>query len=191
MKQKDKKHASDLCPYPDKLISFEPLDCTDNRYGQLYKPIGPSPYKEAGIKGFTPPQPLPEAAHFATTGDLHDFHFPTLLELNYEFHSLPWKDDAEQLRYYSLDAIDKEPVMYTGSPPAEVARPIPHPIPPISALVTSIINSVDKLFFVSHLLGIPSARKWCLVCVALSNSTSILPSCLQDGCFLVKFFTLH
>jgi hypothetical protein len=55
IKQKDKKHASDLCPYPAKLIPFEPLDGTDNRYGQLYKPIGPSPYKEVGIKGFTPP----------------------------------------------------------------------------------------------------------------------------------------
>jgi hypothetical protein len=32
-KQKDKKHASNLCPYPAKLIPFEPLDGTDNHYG--------------------------------------------------------------------------------------------------------------------------------------------------------------
>jgi hypothetical protein len=81
-KQKDKKHASDLCPHPAKLISFEPLDSADNRYGQLYKPIKQSPYKEAGIKSFTPPQPLQAATHFATTGDFRDFHFPMLFELN-------------------------------------------------------------------------------------------------------------
>jgi hypothetical protein len=81
--------------------------------------------------------------------------------------------------------------MYTGPPPTKVARAIPHPIPPISTLVTSLINSADKLFFVSHSLGNPYACKWRLVCIALSNSTSILPSCLQDGRFFVKFFTLH
>jgi hypothetical protein len=81
--------------------------------------------------------------------------------------------------------------MYTGPPPAKMARAIPHPVPPISALVTSIINSADKLFFVSHLLGNPSAREWRLVGVDLSDSTLTLSSCLQDGCFFVKFFTLH
>ncbi len=190
-KQKDKKHASDLCPYPAKLIPFEPLDGADNRYGQLYKSIGLPPYKEVGIKAFTPPQPLQAAAHFATTGNFRDFHLPMLSELNDEFNLFPWKDEAKWWRYFSSDAINDEPVMYTGLPPTEVARAIPHLIPLISALITSIINSVDKLFFVSHLLSNPSACEWHLVRIALSNSTLILPSCLQDGCFLFKFFTLH
>ncbi len=116
-KQKDKKHASDLCPYPAKLIPFEPLDGADNCYSQLYKPIGPSPYKEAGIKGFEPPQPLQAAAHFATMGNFRDFHFPTLLELNNEFEPFLWMDDAKRLRYFSSGATDDEPVMYTGPPP--------------------------------------------------------------------------
>jgi hypothetical protein len=90
-----------------------------------------------------------------------------------------------------LWTLCNEPVMYTGPPLTKVARAIPHPIPPISALVTSIINSANRLFFVSHLLGNPSVHEWRLVRVALSDSTSILPSCLQDGRFLVKFFTLH
>jgi hypothetical protein len=173
------------------LIPFELLDGTDNRYAQLYKPIGPSPYKEVGIKGFTSPQPLQAATHFATMGNFRDFHSPTLSELNDEFDPFPWTDNAERLRYFSLDTIDAKPVMYTGLPPANVAKAIPHPIPPISALVTSIINSADRLFFISHSLGNPSLREWRLVRVALSNSTSILPSCLQDGCFYVEFFTLH
>ena len=31
--RKDKKHASDLSPYPAELIVFEPMDGPDNRYG--------------------------------------------------------------------------------------------------------------------------------------------------------------
>jgi hypothetical protein len=146
MKQKDKKHASDLCPYQAKLIPFESLDGTDNCYGQLYKLIGPLPYKKAGIKAFTPPQPLKAATHFATMGHFRDFHFPMLSKLNNEFDPFPWTNDAKQLRYFSSNAVDDEPVMYTGPPPAKVARAIPHPIPPISALVTSIIESADRLF---------------------------------------------
>jgi hypothetical protein len=53
--RRDKKHATDLSPYPPELIPFEPLDSADSRYGQLYKPIGRSPDKKAGIEGFTPP----------------------------------------------------------------------------------------------------------------------------------------
>ena len=33
--KKDKKHASDLSPYPIELIAVEPLDGADNQYGQL------------------------------------------------------------------------------------------------------------------------------------------------------------
>ena len=51
----DKKHASDLTPYPPKLVPFKPVDGADTRYGQLYRPIGEHPFKEAGLKGFTPP----------------------------------------------------------------------------------------------------------------------------------------
>ncbi len=53
--RRDKKHAADLSPYPPELLPFEPLDSADSGYGQLYKPIGKYPYKEAGIKGFIPP----------------------------------------------------------------------------------------------------------------------------------------
>jgi hypothetical protein len=40
-------------------------------------------------------------------------------------------------------------------------------------------------------LGNPTTREWRLVCVAFSDSTSLSPSCLQDGRFLVEFYTLH
>jgi hypothetical protein len=79
-KRMDKKHASDLSPYPLELAPFQPLDSANSRYRQLYKSIGPSPFKEAGIEGFTPPQPFQIAAHFLTKGDFRNFHRPTLSE---------------------------------------------------------------------------------------------------------------
>ena len=38
-KKIEKKYASDLSPYPAKLIPLQPVDGADTRYGQLYKPI--------------------------------------------------------------------------------------------------------------------------------------------------------
>ncbi len=50
-KSREKKHASDLSPYPAELIPFQQLDGADNQYGQLYRKIKEHPCKEAGIKG--------------------------------------------------------------------------------------------------------------------------------------------
>ncbi len=66
-KQTKKRHASDLSPYPAKLIPFEPVDGADTRYGQLYKPISAQPFKEAGIKGFVPPEPFKLTTNLAIT----------------------------------------------------------------------------------------------------------------------------
>ena len=59
--RKDRKHASDLSPYPAKLIAFKPMDGPDNHYGQLHKPISATTFNEAGmtfneasIHGFIP-----------------------------------------------------------------------------------------------------------------------------------------
>jgi len=110
--------------------------------------------------------------------------------LNNEISPFPWIDDDECSRVLSGNDIAIAPILYTGPPPSLVSYRPPE-IPPLSTLVANIINSSDKLFFVSHSLGNPSARKWRLVRVAFSNSTSLSPSCLQDGRFLVDFYTLH
>jgi hypothetical protein len=80
--------------------------------------------------------------------------------------------------------------MYNGPPPSPTPLPSPS-IPPIRTLVTSIIDSLDKLFVVSHSLGNPAIREWCLVCITFADSTALSPSCLQDGRLLVNFYTLH
>ncbi len=53
-KRTEIKHASDLSLYLAELVPFEPVDGADRQYGQLYKPIPVQPFKEAGIKGFSP-----------------------------------------------------------------------------------------------------------------------------------------
>jgi hypothetical protein len=184
----DKKHAADLSPYPPELIPFEPLDSADNRYGQLHKRIGISPYKEAGIEGFIPPRPFQIASHYLTKGDYRDFHFPTLAELNDEMNPFPWIDDDERIRVMSRDKIEDQPVLYTGPPPSRAVPPLPS-APLLSSLVAGIINSSDRLFFISHSLGHPTTCEWRLVRVAFSDSTSLSPSCLQDGRFLMEFYT--
>jgi hypothetical protein len=68
-KAQDKKHASDLSPYPVELIPFRPLDGADNQFGQLYRKFKEHPYKEAGIKGFTPPTPFVAPSQFLTNDD--------------------------------------------------------------------------------------------------------------------------
>ena len=50
---------------------------------------------------------------------------------------------------------------------------------------------VEQTVFISHSLENPSVCKWCLVCIAFSDSTALSPSYLQDGRFLVEFYTLH
>ena len=188
--RRDKKHAADLSPYPPELIPFEPLDSADNRYGQLHKRSGTSPYKEAGIKGFTPPRPFQIVTHYLTKGDYRDFHFPTLAELTEEISPFPWIDDNERIQVMSCDTIEDQPVLYTGPPPSRAVPPLPS-APPLSLLVAGIINSSDRLFFISHSLGHPTTCVWRLVRVAFSDSTSLSPSCLQDGRFLMEFYTLH
>jgi hypothetical protein len=128
--------------------------------------------------------------HFACQGDFRGLYFPTLSELNDEFKSFPWIDDNKHARFFCADKIEEEQVLYNGPPPSPAVY-TPPLIPSISTLVASIIASSDRLFFVSHSLGNPSVQEWRLVQVAFLDSTALYPSCLQDGQFLVEFYTLH
>ncbi len=97
---------------------------------------------------------------------------------------------SNDCRFISNDVLKEEPILYNGPPPSPVVIQAP-PIPPISLLVRSIIDSSDWLFYVSHSLGNPFVWEWHLIRVALSDSTSLSSLCLQDGRFLVKFYILH
>ncbi len=73
----EKKHTSDLSPYPVKLIPFLPVNGA-NTHWQLYKLIALHPFKETGIKRFTPPKLFKVPTHLAITGCCTKFHWPSL-----------------------------------------------------------------------------------------------------------------
>jgi hypothetical protein len=93
-KCQDKKNAAYLTLYLQELIPFAPINGADTRYGQLHKPIGKHPFKEVGIKGFTPPLPFQVPTGYLGIG-VGDFHWPMLAELNNELDPFPWRDDKE------------------------------------------------------------------------------------------------
>ena len=96
-KRTDKKHTSDLTPYPP--------DGADTHYGQLYCPIGKHPFKEAGLKGFTPLAPFRMANLCVDIGDFKDFCWPTLSTLNDELDPYPWRNDKER-HHFMTDTRD-------------------------------------------------------------------------------------
>jgi hypothetical protein len=190
--QTEKKHAANLTPYPPEMIPFKPVDGADMHYGQLYKPIGEHPFKEAGIKGFNPPSPFQVPASFLNIGDFKDFCWPTLAELINNIKPFPWRDDEECCMVMSNDDPISPPVMYNGPPPSLPIASKPEPLAPmITTLAPLIISSSDKLFFIAHKIGTADCYEWRLVCVAFQDSVSLYPSCLQDGRFLVKFYMAH
>jgi hypothetical protein len=117
---KEKKHAANLAPYPPELTPFEPVDGADTCYGQLYKPIGAHPFKEVGIKGFTPLSPFRVPANFIDIGDVAKFCWPTLAELIDNLKPFPWRDDEEhcmvfQQRSYFPGGCVQWPTSITSS----------------------------------------------------------------------------
>jgi hypothetical protein len=135
------------------LISFQPVDGADTWYGQIYKPISAHPFKEAGIKGFTPTQPFKVAKDILSqTNRCAAFHWPSLSGLNDDIAPFPWADNSKYKHYMAEDSISSIPVLTTGPPPAAPNHPIPS-IPAIHLLTAAIIRSTDCLFFVSHSIG--------------------------------------
>ncbi len=81
-------------------------------------------------------------------------------------------------------------MLNTGPPPAAPQHTIPT-IPAIHLLTATIIQSTDKLFFVSHSIGSNDAHEWCLARVAFQDSMSLYPLCTQDGRYLFEFYICH
>ena len=193
-KRTQKKHAADLSPYPLHLLPQQHIDGPDTRYSQIYKEIIPNPFADAGIEGFTPPQPFQTDMSFARVGTHSDFVWPSLADFNDELGWFETVDaDIDYSDAYVDSLVDAALVGYTGPPPAPpLVDPQPPSIPHISSLVASIIASADKLFFISHKIGIDGKiLEWQLVRVELKESMALHPACLQDGRFFVDFYILH
>ena len=186
-KRKDKKRTSDLSPYPLELIAFQPLDGADNQYGQINQNIINQPYKEAGIKGFTPPNPFKVATNFAATNDSLSFKWPTMAELNEELFPYPWSCNEEFSKFLS-DELSSTivPGFYTGPPPFAPKCTTPT-IPPAAILAQQLIKSSDKLVFISNLIGSGDMREWRIVRVAFQASMVSYSSCLVEVDFYISY----
>ena len=78
-----KRHAAHLTPVPPEMQAFLPVDGSDSRYGQIYKPISGKVYKDAGIKGFVPPLPF-KSLPLLYADKENPLVFPTFDEMNDE-----------------------------------------------------------------------------------------------------------
>ena len=184
--RKQKKHASDLSPYPLQLLPLHPVDGPDSRYSHLYREMIENPFAEAGIEGFAPPQPF--QVPFTTVAGVNTFHWPLLYDYNAEL----LEEAGINLDPSSYDFDDDDAcVLYTGPPPPPPLTAVISGPPPLATLVAAIIASSDKLFFVAYKIGSSSSYEWRLVRVALTDSMHMHPSCLQDGSFYVDFYILH
>ena len=188
--RKEKKHASDLSPYPTELIAFQPLDGPDNRFGQLYKPISKVSFSEAGQQGILPSNPFVVSTHLAITDRCHAFHWPSLSELNDELDLAEWQNDPDFLSLSHTNIIDLQPVLYTGPPP-QPPQFATAAILSIESLMAKVISSEDRLFFVSICTCHNDIREWRLAQLILDSSMSLYPSCTQDGRFLFDIYLSH
>jgi hypothetical protein len=157
--RKEKKHASDLSPYPSELILFKPVDGANTQYGQLYKPISAHPFKEAGLKEFS--APFQVAVQYLNNGNYKDFHWPTLAELNDKFDPYLWRNEDKHCSFMKDDAPFSPPILFTGPPPSPpMPRPSDASPPTIPDLSPQIISSINKLFFITHNIGNAATCEW-------------------------------
>jgi hypothetical protein len=188
--QKEKKHASDLSPYPPKLIPFQPVDGADTQYGQLYKPMSAHPSKEAGMKGFSPVHLYQVATHLTITNHCLAFCWPSLSKLNDEEALFYWESNDEHKRYMDENSISLLPAFTTGPSPAALIHPI-LAVPSIQLLVAATVQSTDCLFFISCEFGDNNAQEWRLARAAFMDSMSLYPLCTFNGRFLFEFYICH
>ncbi len=144
------------------------------------------------LTGLTPLPitPFKTSANFLMTNQVSEFHWQSLLNLNDDLFPFHWSSEEEWSHYLVGDTILTIPVMYTGPPPSSLTYSTP--MSPLLSIITwPIIQSSNKLSFISYSIGTNDAHKWQLVWVALQESLSLYPSCLQDGCFLVDFYINH
>jgi hypothetical protein len=189
-KKTEKRHASDLSPYPPKLIPLQPFNGADNQYRQLYKQMSKNPCIQAGIKGFEPPMPLKVSAQFLTTDQSLDFSWPTLAKLNEELFPYPWSFGEEFDANLTSNTESVSQGFYMGPPPLAPKNSAPT-IPPANVLTKKIIASSDQLFLISNRIGSGNVQEWCLVQVAFNATVSLYSSCLMDGRYLVDFYLPH
>jgi len=207
--RKEKKHATDLSPYPEELIAFEPLDGPDNRYGQLHKPISAERFDDAGLHGFLPSNPYRQNDEDIPSNYLmakERFKLPSLSDLNDELDKELWDSDPDAKQWRAAELVHEfVPALHLTTanalrqglpdtapgPPPSAPSTVKPTIPTLSALNAAMIMSADRLFFISIPIGTNNVREWRLVRLNYEISICHSPSCLETGKFLFEFYRCH
>jgi hypothetical protein len=212
-KRIDKKHASELTIFPQKLIPYPQLSGTDHAFSKINKDITDNPFSEAGIKGYNgydlaqPWQIKPQSsfAKHSTTAHLNVDHFPSLQELNDELLQEPLHGNTKRLIPPSTHScspikgtsinnlVEPGPPTNTEESSTENRNLLAVPKLPNTAseLMAQIIQSEDKLFFIRYNITLLSCSEWRLIQVDLTSSINKNPSALSNGRILAIFYVSH
>ena len=123
-----------------------------------------------------------------------EFHFPSLAELDAEYY----EDTGELNPDTNTQVLEEGTSINNDSWPDHPRYPNPvfHTYPillgtskSLSKLITEVIKSEDKLFFISNLSD--TRREWNLVQVDFEQTMEQNPNVFTDGKFLVKFLIAH
>ena len=192
-----KKHGNEVFNCPREITPHQHLDCSDHKFGSINKPVVPHPYELASIKGFNKSNPW-ETGKVALALLVPDEipKFPSVEELDDEIDSWPnsinpfiqdeqpCKSDKDSKGYVQGHTSGDSDQVHNIQINATVTRPL-------SVLINELIQSDDKLYFISYSAPNQSRKEWKLVRINLQLSMSKNCECLQDGRFLAEFFTGH
>ena len=103
-----------------------PVDGPDNRFGQIHTPIKKNPYKNAGLKGYTPAQPYKAAPANPAIPAEDDIRFPTLAELNSE--CFQWDEGEEDLILADPSLCQEIEVLQLQDLKLRLLRSLPPPL---------------------------------------------------------------
>jgi hypothetical protein len=185
----DKKHAAHLSPCPEQLIPFPPLSGPDNSYSQIHKPIKKHPYMEAGIDEYEPTSS--PSAHLITIMPLVSEAFPSLEELNHELGISHIDHETTEPFVTPAPSFPVKSAINLIGAPFQRSKPSTTEHPPLSTMISKIIQSADKLFFIVYTDPHSSLREWKLVRLDFIKSISMNPDAITDGKFLVEYLIQH
>jgi hypothetical protein len=146
---------------------------------------------EAGINEHNPTSTTP-VANLITIKPLTSQTFPSLKELDRKL-GIFLDVDNDIIKPHVKPAPSfpaKSAINLLGSP-FQHQQPPSLKQPPLSHILSKIIQSTNKLFFIVHTNPHSSYQEWKLVRIDFIKSTSSNPDAITNGKFLVKCLMQH
>ena len=175
-----KKHGSSITMCPKEIDPYRPLSTSDLQFANLNKKLSKDRFQHAHIKD-DDKSVFPWHAK-AQYSDIIIQDFPTVKDLDDEIDGWPPQDHLTHEDLFDSDTttIKQKENVALISVNMDLATKI-----------KQIIESEDRLFFISQKLPNQQRREWRLVQINLKESLRQHHTCLQDGKFLFQYYILH